>query len=111
MRAKRPDVPYAVGGGPPPCSGISEPHHQKWVHLWSTYGSQMADIAGFRIGGFAVQAPELRRAVCRPKISGRSAPTYLDAEPGARETLTDPLVPSRWKNDKASRLDYGISKQ
>ena len=33
--------------------GISEPHDQKWVLLRSTYGSQMADIPGFRFVGFA----------------------------------------------------------
>jgi hypothetical protein len=31
----------------------------------------MADIAGFRFVGFAGQpAAEVRRAVCRPKVSG-----------------------------------------
>jgi hypothetical protein len=46
------DVSHAVGGGPPPCSA-SVILTTKWVLLRSAYRCQMADIPGFRFGGFA----------------------------------------------------------
>jgi hypothetical protein len=56
MCAQRPHVSHAVGGGPPPCSSVSEPHHKNRSRLGPTYGSKKGDIPSFKNRGF-VGAP------------------------------------------------------